>query len=60
MLLITVATVLAGVMVYIQSGNHVYIESSDQFNRAADILYNTVFTIRGHRLTWMIPAIMPL
>lgn len=43
MLLITVATVLAGVMVYIQSGNHVYIESSDQFNRAADILYNTVF-----------------
>lgn len=43
MLLITVLTVAAGLFTFIQSGNHVYVESSDQYNRAADILYNAVF-----------------
>lgn len=43
MLLITMATVSVGLFAFIQSGNHVYLESSDQFTRAADILYNAVF-----------------
>ena len=43
MLLITIFTAVGGLFVFIQSGNHAYIESSDQYNRAADILYNAVF-----------------
>lgn len=43
MILITLVTVAAGLFTFIQSGNHVYIESSDQYNRAAEILYHAVF-----------------
>ena len=33
----------AGVLIFIRSGNHIYIESSDQFNHAAEGLYYAVF-----------------
>lgn len=43
MLLITLCTAVAGLFIFIQSGNHVYIESSDQYSRAEEILYHAVF-----------------
>lgn len=33
----------AGLLVFIRSGNHVYIESGDQFSHASEILYYAVF-----------------
>lgn len=43
MLLITCCTAAISLVILIQSGNHVYIESSDQYVRAEQVLYHYIF-----------------
>ena len=43
MTIVILLSAAAGVFIFIRSGNHVYIESSDQFNHASEALYYGIF-----------------
>lgn len=40
---VVILSALGGVMLFIRGGNHVYVESGDQYSHASEILYYTIF-----------------